>query len=415
LRILLVSNIFPPEFVGGYELLALELATMLSAQGHEVTVATSPLVNSAADPADRPFVMRRILSLNAPWLTLDPSGGHDAFRQHYLDMRNIMAMRLLLDDVMPDRVVLFNIEGLGTLGLIAFLHACGHRPVHYMADNVFGFLLRPDTAAPYRDFSRLFRLRPALDALSVLAMSRTVYDEASQSLGQPPGQVTFVPGTVPDSLPPLPPRDGPSAPLRLVFSSRIAAHKGTGVMLDAMKLLLSRGDDGFKVDVFGGGGVPEVLQRAHAHGLGTHLHYGGLVERDEMILRFARYDALLFPTWQREPFGLVAIEAAAQGCVPIVTAQTGVAEWLMTGDAIKIDRSPEGLAGGIQRLLYMPGTEREARRQALSVSARRFFAAARWYGRIGQAVRDAGGPVPIAACHDIENAFFAIIRMWRGG
>ncbi|MBB5691932.1 glycosyltransferase family 4 protein [Roseomonas alkaliterrae] len=414
MKVLLVSNLFPPEVLGGYELLAAEVATMLARQGHAVTVATTPLVNRVDTQVDPRLSIRRSLEFNANWLSPDPPSDAAEFRGGFLSMRNIAALRLLLEETEPDRVVLFNTDGLGTLGLIAFLHACGHRPVHYMADNVFRFLDSRQAAETFRSFARVFRLEPALKALSVLAMSRTVYDEAAHSLGTAPGTVAFVPGTVPDKLPPLVPRSDPEGTLRLVFSSRIAPHKGTLLMLDALRLLLDRGERGFTVDVFGNGGVPDLLQRAHAHGLGPHLRFAGGIGREAMIQRFADYDALLFPTWMREPFGLVAAEAAAQGCIPIVTAQTGVAEWLMTGDAIKIERSVEGLAGGIQRLLYLPPAEREAQRRRTSDAARRLFAADRWYPRIERAILDAASCSRAPSARDVEDAFFAMARIWRG-
>ena len=41
MRILLISNIFPPGFIGGYELGALDVARGLQKCGHEVLVLTS--------------------------------------------------------------------------------------------------------------------------------------------------------------------------------------------------------------------------------------------------------------------------------------------------------------------------------------------------------------------------------------
>ena len=41
MRILLINNIFPPGFLGGYELGALDVARGLQKCGHEVLVLTS--------------------------------------------------------------------------------------------------------------------------------------------------------------------------------------------------------------------------------------------------------------------------------------------------------------------------------------------------------------------------------------
>jgi glycosyltransferase involved in cell wall biosynthesis len=64
------------------------------------------------------------------------------------------------------------------------------------------------------------------------------------------------------------------------------------------------------------------------------------------------YDAFLFPTQTREPFGFAPIEAAACGLVPIITRNAGVAERLIDGvHALKVDRTPISLAGAMRRLL----------------------------------------------------------------
>ena len=41
MKVLLLSNVFPPGFIGGYELGALEIANHLTTSGHEVNVLTS--------------------------------------------------------------------------------------------------------------------------------------------------------------------------------------------------------------------------------------------------------------------------------------------------------------------------------------------------------------------------------------
>jgi glycosyltransferase involved in cell wall biosynthesis len=218
---------------------------------------------------------------------------------------------------------------------------------------------------------------------------------------------------VADDLPLLPPRGGVED-TRFIFSSRIAEHKGITILLDAVRLLVERGECKFSVDLYGPGKVPDILQRVHAGGLSGYIRYGGLLERNEMIARFASYDALTFPTWPREPLGLVPFEAAAQGCIPIMTAQAGAAEWLPTGDCIKIKRTPEGLAGGMQRVIHMPPEERRIMRQAISLNTRRFFSSNTWFPRIEQVTENLPRSAPRITAQTMRDAMFAITRMWRG-
>ena len=62
MKILTITNLFPPEFIGGYELLMLEIVTMLANKGHEIIVATSPLVNHSESGHTNGIQIRRELS-----------------------------------------------------------------------------------------------------------------------------------------------------------------------------------------------------------------------------------------------------------------------------------------------------------------------------------------------------------------
>src|SRR5262249_20404391 len=64
------------------------------------------------------------------------------------------------------------------------------------------------------------------------------------------------------------------------------------------------------------------------------------------------YDLFAFPTRRQEPFGLVPLEAAARGCVPVITDDCGIAEWLAHGvHCLKAARTPAAFARAIQTVL----------------------------------------------------------------
>lgn len=409
MRILLVSNLFPPEVIGGYELVAQELALRLAGAGHEVAVATSPLVNHSREVSGSAITVHRGLSYTG--LSLDrPDPNEEQFRSGMIQLSNIAALRMLIEQFAPDQILLCNISGLGALGLVTFLHEVGFSPAIYLGDNVFEHAcVNPDQREA---FFRLFGAPKALRALRPIGVSQLVIDEIQRSLGLTLGSPFFVPGWVPTELPPLRPRSL-EAPLRLVFSSRVAAHKGIWIMLDAVKHLITCGDDNFIVDVYGSGQVPEFIQRVHAESLSSHIRYQGMLGREAMIEFFGDYDALLFPTWQREPLGLVPFEAAAQGCIPIMTAQIGAAEWFTATDCIKIERSPEAMAGAIQFLMAMPAKERAARRNATAAHVRRHFSAGLWIPRIEQLLAQLPPRRRTMDAQKIQDAMFATTRMWR--
>jgi glycosyltransferase involved in cell wall biosynthesis len=60
----------------------------------------------------------------------------------------------------------------------------------------------------------------------------------------------------------------------------------------------------------------------------------------------------VFPTWPREPFGVAPLEAAAHGCVPLISADCGISEWLLDGvHCLKALRTPAAFADALERVL----------------------------------------------------------------
>jgi glycogen(starch) synthase len=101
----------------------------------------------------------------------------------------------------------------------------------------------------------------------------------------------------------------------------------------------------FSVDVFGDGDLPRYVDRSRSLGIGDRVRFLGPLPQRDLLQRYAGYDAFLFPTWHREPFGLAPVEAAGCGTPPIITRICGAAERLVDGvHCIKIDRSVSGLA-----------------------------------------------------------------------
>jgi glycosyltransferase involved in cell wall biosynthesis len=67
---------------------------------------------------------------------------------------------------------------------------------------------------------------------------------------------------------------------------------------------------------------------------------------------YGEYDLFAFPTWEREPFAFAPLEAANNGCVPVMSQVCGNSEWFVHGvDCLKVRKSPEALADVFQDVL----------------------------------------------------------------
>jgi glycosyltransferase involved in cell wall biosynthesis len=164
--------------------------------------------------------------------------------------------------------------------------------------------------------------------------------------------------------------------LRLVALGALGAHKGTDVILDACERLVAGGHTAFRVDVYGFGEIAPWVGRAAQQGVSGYVRFLGPRSQPEVMALLPCYDAFLFPTWEREPFGFTPIEAAACGVVPIITRNAGVAERLVDKvHTVKIDRDAESLAAAILSLMTGEGdVEAIGRRAARMVRSDLSFA-----------------------------------------
>ncbi|CAA9219086.1 MAG: hypothetical protein AVDCRST_MAG93-370, partial [uncultured Chloroflexia bacterium] len=68
MKVLFVSNLYPPAYIGGYELNCADVAQELRARGHEVLVLTSTY-RSDELPEREPGILRH-LKMRQGWLSL---------------------------------------------------------------------------------------------------------------------------------------------------------------------------------------------------------------------------------------------------------------------------------------------------------------------------------------------------------
>lgn len=345
MRILVLSNLCPPHYLGGYELACFNVAQELHRRGHEVVLLTTPShVLGEPDPS---FVQRR-LSMNwfAPYHTI-PQGSALQLALHEAtcsDFRNTAALIETLRTFKPDVVYCWNLLGLGGLAILDILNVVGAPRVTHVMDVVHRFYESPNRIQQIFAASGRIRVNE-----KTIIVSQQLLDEILDLTDTKLENVSMIPCWA-NPAPRAEKREYRVGGItKFVAAGGINSAKGMDLIVEASADLLKRGVSNFSVDVFGSGEIGTYVSMAKRFGVADHISFLGPKAQSELLERYSQYDLFLFPTWDREPFGFAPLEAAASGCVPIINRNCGAAERLVDRvHCLKIDRTAADLGKAMQ-------------------------------------------------------------------
>ncbi len=352
MKILVVSNLYPPDVCGGYELCCRQAVEALRARGHDVLVlTTAPRTPVGSEPD-----VLRLLKLADLWdAYTDERSTQSTLRlkeaeAFQISSFNVHLLTQVLEDFQPDVAYLWMLVGIGGLGLVGCLQHLGIPWVWHLMDEVpqrlcmTFFQVRPQLA---REFSRQFRG-------SFLACSQHVLDDIARCGFVLGDHVEVLPNWITgDRLAAFAPRArAPGEPLRIMSCGTVNRRKGIDVLIESAARLRNAGHDAFLIDIYGTIEDPTLPALALKLGLKRHVVFKGPRPHLEVRRLYSDYDIFAFPTHEHEPFGIVPLEAMAAGCVPVITRRCGVGEFLVHGvHCVKAARTPEAFAEVFRMIL----------------------------------------------------------------
>jgi glycosyltransferase involved in cell wall biosynthesis len=318
MRILMVSNLWPPEVVGGAEQYAAALARRLRDRGHEVDAFTFGV--------DGPDVVHAVKPWPYPVQTAPTQPARRRALFHAADIVNPRARRDLdrvLDELRPDVVHTHAVQGLSSAVLTrARRHGIAH--VHTLHDYWLlcqrsSMVRRDGTACSTRcgpcraiSWARNESVRRSPPGI-VLAVSQAIARE-HDLLPWVAGRIRVVynPVEVVTGTRAVAPGEG--RPLTFGFLGRVAADKGVATLLDGFA---RAGLDGARLVVAGRGPLDARVRAA-----GPPVIAAGWVAPERKEELFADLDCLVVPSQWRDPAPLVVNEARGRG-IPVVGAAIG--------------------------------------------------------------------------------------------
>ena len=329
MRILVVTNLYPPHHVGGYELGCRDVVEKLRARGHAVQVLTSSFRKAGASNP---------LAEAAVWRTLQFNT--DAASPPYDKRSECRLLARAIRQFIPDVVYFWNQAGL-SLWLPFTAHWQGCRVAFFLSDTSFiswrigAWLAGPaQKHALIRTFAGetflargwpVIQNRPchfASEFLQQVAVKNGIIVEPRDSLVAHWGIEFAQFASVPRTRWPV---------CRLLYVGQMIPQKGVHTAIAALGLLVKeKGFEAVTLTLAGGGMHPDYEEKLRtlpaALGLAENVIFLGQVPRTELSRIYAEHDALIFPSEWDEPFAITPLEAIHSGLAVVGTTTGGSGE-----------------------------------------------------------------------------------------
>ncbi len=373
MRILVLTNFFPPARPGGYTQWCQEVTDRLAARGHTVGVLTSCHERAKA-PADEQGVIRR-LHLEGDLAYYRPL--QFFLQRTHQHREDLVILEQTVNAFAPDLIFIWGMWALSKALPARAEQLRPGRVVYYLcdywpaaADMHTTYWQAPAEHWYMRGPKRVLRVlalgmlasdrRPDLQLEHVMCVSGRVRQLLVEA-GVPVEHARVIHGGTDiqrfqrtRAL-----RHGAGL-LRLLYAGQLVQHKGVHTAIEAMSRLVNmHGVDGATLTLVGSGhpGYEAHLRRLVARErLQGHVTFHTPVPREQMPDLLQQFDVLVLPSIYEEPLARVTQEAMAAGLVVVGTTTGGTPEILRDGETglTFAPEDAEGLAQQIIRLMRQP-------------------------------------------------------------
>jgi glycosyltransferase involved in cell wall biosynthesis len=390
MRLLFLTNLYPPHGKGGYEEWCQEVATQLRQRGHEVIVLTSDHGRGVAAPPEEvadPSWVRRELRLEMEFASL--RNGFQFFTvRHQRSRENIETLRTYIRRFQPDAVVIWGMWNIvRTLPILAE-KLLPEQVIYYMGDywptlpsqfefywkapaqhwytqlpkSILGYfanMMLANEEVPRPAFERVIfptifmrnelvkrGIRPRESIVIYGAADTAPYDIADRRRpSHINGSTPQIAGAAPTAISVAEPRQDQATAvakaeateeITLLWAGRLRADKGAHTAIKALAQLVHQEQlSNLKLLIAGSGESDyqtflDYLVRKER--LQSHVSFLGYQQKEAMPELYRQADIFLFTSIWQEPFGRVLIEAMAAGATVVGSTVGGASEILVENE-----------------------------------------------------------------------------------
>lgn len=319
MKILLVSWEYPPVVIGGLGRHVHHLATELAAAGHDVVVLSRR--PTGTDPQTHPSTDEVHDGVRVIAAAEDPhefTFGTDMMPWILAMGHAMIRAGLGLGDWQPDIVHAHDwLVASPAVALAQFFDVPLVSTIHATeAGRHSGWVSGSISRQVHAQESWLVR-----DSDSLIACSASMRDEITALFGPELAEISVIPNGIDTDGWPFAPRRPHRGPAELLYFGRLEYEKGVHDAIAALPRI-RRAHPGTTLTIAGDGTQLDFLTaQARKHKVLKATNFVGRVDHSQLLQLLHRADAAVLPSLY-EPFGIVALEAAAAG-TPLVTSTAG--------------------------------------------------------------------------------------------
>ena len=311
MRILVITNLYPPQELGGYGRSIYDYVSNLKLMGHDVQVISSDAPYLDGDLSVDRKVDRRLELLGSY------NGGvtelTDLKQRRKLINANALIIHQVIEQFRPQAVLLGNLDLLGNEIIHQILKkdiGCWHH--HGFSQPTFSKDDLPKAEKAYYPLANSYY------------SSREIHKFLSDREAPPviyPGAMTNMYDDI--QMKPL------GGDLNIAFAGLLIGAKGVHILLEALNKIKKIGIP-FNCEIAGGKvgkEYPNALEKfAKEAGISTKINFLGKLDRKQLRELFIRNQIFVFPSTWQEPFGISQVEAMAAGCLVVSSGTGGAGE-----------------------------------------------------------------------------------------
>ncbi|MGB5792951.1 glycosyltransferase family 4 protein [Poseidonibacter sp.] len=313
MKILILSNYYPPYYIGGYELACFDTVEYLKNAGHDVYVLTGDY-KECSQNFQRVYRKLKYIDYSNPSFL-------DKFK---IEEFNYNITKDVISKINPDLVYIWSLR-LVSLAPLWAVEETKVKKVFEIGDFwMKGFLSNSFMSKIKRSIKQVIPFFKSVEVKidPIISVSNWMKEEMKELYGSQ--QIFQIPNGTKITKEKV---EKNSVMMRYMFCGRLDYSKGLDLAIKALSNLKDKKVQDFQFHIYGDGDktyIKRCKQMIKILNLEDEVFFHG--KCDNLEKEYKKNHVLLMPTRMREPFGLVLIEAMNYGVVCLATNDYGPAE-----------------------------------------------------------------------------------------